>query len=133
VIEGMRKRGVSFARRDQNDRCGKGVHPGDEKIMPDNRLKISLSHLIKWPIKTILTLLRDQTHFVLLSPNFCTTQLIYDRFTKTVFRIKIRDAVDYYVVQQVFGAEDYCVRRLSRRYPDLIANYRAICANNKVP
>jgi FkbM family methyltransferase len=105
---------------------------GEGVILPDYRLDHSISNLIKWPIKTILNIIRVRMRFVLLSPNFVRTQVIYDRIVRKVFTIKIRDGIDYLVVRQVYEAEDYCLQRLER-YQDLVMSYRAICANNRVP
>ena len=62
----------------------------------------------------------------MLGPPWCATQWLFSRSTGQLFRVKIRDNVDAQVMEQVFGNEDYDLRRLphwrriSLRYAELV-------------
>ena len=87
---------------------------------------------IKWLAKAMMHLFGRGRRFVLLSPNFMTQQVVYDRQTKSFFKQTIRDGIDYKVLEQVYLSEEYDLSRLER-YADLIAAYRMICSSNGVP
>ena len=87
---------------------------------------------IKWLASAMMHLLCRDRRFVVLSPNFMKRQVIYDRQTKSFFKLTIRDGIDYKVLEQVYLSEEYNLRQLER-YADVIADYRMICSSNKVP
>jgi FkbM family methyltransferase len=70
--------------------------------------------------------------FLLLTPAFLRKQVIYDRTTGAFVRVEIRDIVDFWVIRQIFGQEDYGLYKLSRGL-ELERTYRAIVASGKTP
>jgi FkbM family methyltransferase len=52
--------------------------------------------------------------FKLLTPPFLARQCVYDSATGQLIRLRIRNAIDWYVVVQIFGNNDYGFEKLAR-------------------
>ena len=96
------------------------------------RLKSSL----RWAKESVesmgLWLLGRRSRFYVLTPPFMTRQAIYDRRQHKLVHVRIRDTVDWHVVQQIFSGNDYGFEALAR-CEELDAHYRNLVASNKLP
>lgn len=72
-------------------------------------------------IKIFIQLLRKKT-FIPISLPFFKNQIFYNKCTKKFVKFKIRDHIDYRVVNQIFNEEDYSLKKF-RRYEEIKKNY----------
>jgi FkbM family methyltransferase len=87
----------------------------------------SFTHIIKVLVK----LLRNK-RFVPISLPFITTQIFYNKFSKEFIKLKIRDHIDYRVVNQIFNNEDYDLEKF-QRHKEIKKYYENIVKKNLKP
>ncbi len=81
---------------------------------------------------SILRFLVGQRRFAAITPPFFQDQKIYDRATKTLIAINIRNHVDWFTLKQIFLDENYNLRRL-KRINEIRNIYESILANSQTP
>ncbi|MDN8614568.1 FkbM family methyltransferase [Variovorax ginsengisoli] len=108
--------------------------------MPDMFTRMSsrerFKSSLRWTKESVeslgLWLLGRRSRFYVLTPPFMTRQVIYDRKQRKLVHVRIRDTVDWHVIQQIFSGNDYGFEALAR-CEELEAHYRNLVASNKVP
>jgi FkbM family methyltransferase len=76
-------------------------------------------------IKIFIQLLKKKT-FIPISLPFFTNQIFYNKCSKKLVKFKIRDHVDYRVVNQIFNEENYSLKKfirykeIKKKYDDLV-------------
>jgi FkbM family methyltransferase len=103
-----------------------------------NRMKGSqrLSLTLDWLGYGVRQLLkvprRSKPRFVILTPPLLSRQVVFDRRTRSVIHLQLRDAIDVAVMQQIFETNDYGFERLSRG-AELAARYDSLVAAGLTP
>ena len=108
--------------------------------MPDLFTRMSsrdrLRSSLRWAKESVesmgLWLLGRRSRFYVLTPPFMSRQVIYDRKQRKLVHVRIRDTVDWHVIQQIFLGNDYGFEPLAR-CEELDKHYRDLVASNKVP
>ena len=96
------------------------------------RLETTALWVVGVALDLVLLLAGRRRRFALLTPPFLGRQTIYDRNSRKLIRVNIRDRVDYSVVRQIFVKEDYGLEKL-RRANELGETYRAIIGAGRIP
>lgn len=70
--------------------------------------------------------------YVFLAPPIFRCQTLYDRTQKRLMRLRIRDFVDFSVLEQIYWTEDYDLQRLAR-WLDIRKFYEKVLKDGKTP
>lgn len=97
----------------------------------DDRLRFSIGSLAMWLVR-LLRRWRSGARYLLLCPEFVERQVVYDRRSRSLFKVRLRDRIDLAVLQQVYRDEHYSLARL-RRHAELLKDYQDICARGSIP
>jgi FkbM family methyltransferase len=75
---------------------------------------------------------RGATRFVLLTPSCLKNQVIFDRKTKRIIKVEIRDHIDFCTVGQIYMSDDYGIEKL-KRANEIRDIYKKIVKDKKSP
>ena len=108
--------------------------------MPDMFTRMSsrdrLRSSLRWAKESVVSmglwLLGRRSRFYVLTPPLMTRQVVFDRKQRKLVHLRIRDKIDWLVIQQIFSGNDYGFEALAR-CDELEAHYRHLVASNKVP
>jgi FkbM family methyltransferase len=99
-----------------------------------NRQRASL--LARWLPTFIRNLAKlavgSKKRFLVMTPAILRKQLVYDRKSKKLISVMIRDLVDYAVIRHIFIDHDYSIEK-SGRASDLSRVYNRIVSTGKTP
>jgi len=93
--------------------------------------KYKIYYLFTHIIKVFIKFLRKKT-FIPISLPFFSNQIFYNRYNKKFVKFKIRDHIDYRVVNQIFNDEDYSLQKF-RRYKEIKKYYDNLVKKNLKP
>jgi hypothetical protein len=96
------------------------------------RLRLTLDWLIYGVRQLLKVPRRSKPRFVILTPPLLSRQVVFDRRTRSVIHLQLRDAIDVAVIQQIFETNDYGFERLARG-AELAARYDSLVAAGLTP
>lgn len=70
--------------------------------------------------------------YLLLTPDVLSHQVVFDRKTRQKIHVRIRDAIDYFTLVQIYLTEDYRLQRL-KRAQDISQLYESVLQSGKTP
>lgn len=76
-------------------------------------------------VKNIWKFFLKRKRFLLITPPFFKIQLAFDRYSKSMFTVEIRDAIDWCTTKQIYIDQDYSFKSLTRR-DDIEAYYNLL-------
>lgn len=95
------------------------------------RSNVRFKHCVMWLVQ-LLKGLSSTKEYVILLPPFFASQRVWHKPTGSLVRFTLRTIDDWYTMNQVFGLEDYNLRRL-RRFNEIMQWYRDILARGRKP
>lgn len=113
-----------------------GSNPSSLAVIPgllagQKNLRAALFALLVY-LKRLTFALLAPRRFLFLVPPIFRLQILYDRVRRRLIKCRIRDFVDFSVLEQIYWAEDYDLQRLAR-WPDIKKHYQEIRSLGKTP
>jgi FkbM family methyltransferase len=95
----------------------------------NQKIYYSLIHIVKIFIKLLK---KKNLHLIPVSLPFFTNQVFYNKLTNKIIKFKIRDRIDYEVVNQIFYNEDYNLQKF-KRHDEINEYYKDLVKKNLKP
>ena len=104
----------------------------DNNILTNMSIGKHAKTTYRWLLALFKFLCNRNRRFCLISPPLICNQTIYDRLTRKFLRVRIRDNVDFYVVNEIFCDNDYGFEKLKRQ-SDIDKYYQKVVSSNRAP
>jgi FkbM family methyltransferase len=100
---------------------------------PLQALKSRTGEIVQWAIHFLRSRFRRKRYrFIELSLPFSKKQRIYDRYTNTIFDLRVRDQIDLRALRGIFRHQVYALAQ-SARHKETESLYRSIITSGKTP
>jgi FkbM family methyltransferase len=110
------------------------VKRADEKI-PDPA-RFTLWHTIlfyaKWMVYSGKNMFLKRGRFLVLTPPRIKKTVVWNKRSKTLFTLEIRDVLEWITLSQIYIVEDYDIEKLAR-YADIERYYRGLLQDERTP